>query len=97
MPINIAATALLAVLAALLCMPPATVVAAIRWVEEEDGAPRQVSLDARALVVDGTRRLLFAGEMHYTRSTPEVRHAVAWWEKMPQKKCNLYYRQFIFA
>lgn len=72
MPINIAATALLAVLAALLCMPPATVVAAIRWVEEEDGAPRQVSLDARALVVDGTRRLLFAGEMHYTRSTPEV-------------------------
>ena len=96
MPINIAATALLAVLAALLCMPPAAVVAEIRW-PEEDGVARQVSLDARALVVDGTRRLLFAGEMHYTRSTPEVsaRHCLV--GKMPKKICNLYHRQFIFA
>jgi hypothetical protein len=35
-------------------------------------ARREVSYDGRALIVDGTRRMLFSGEMHYTRSTPEV-------------------------
>ncbi|KAF8779431.1 hypothetical protein HU200_002701 [Digitaria exilis] len=33
---------------------------------------REVSYDGRALIVDGTRRMLFSGEMHYTRSTPEM-------------------------
>lgn len=33
---------------------------------------REVSYDGRALIVDGKRTMLFSGEMHYTRSTPEV-------------------------
>ncbi|KAF8719688.1 hypothetical protein HU200_024432 [Digitaria exilis] len=33
---------------------------------------KEVSYDGRALIVDGTRRMLFSGEMHYTRSTPEM-------------------------
>ena len=62
---TMAAATVLAVLEAV-CVPAAAVA-------EGGGAERrEVSLDARALVVDGTRRVLFAGEMHYTRSTPEV-------------------------
>uniref|UniRef100_A0A0A9B348 Beta-galactosidase n=1 Tax=Arundo donax TaxID=35708 RepID=A0A0A9B348_ARUDO len=74
MPISMAATAVAAVLALLaaLCSPPAAA-AESRWLGEEgDGVQREVLLDSRALVVDGRRRVLFAGEMHYTRSTPEV-------------------------
>ena len=69
-----AAATVLAVLAAV-CVPAAAVA-------EGGGAERrEVSLDARALVVDGTRRMLFAGEMHYTRSTPEVSTCTPWlWE-----------------
>ncbi|CAN6341933.1 unnamed protein product [Urochloa humidicola] len=36
------------------------------------GARGEVSYDGRALIVNGTRRMLFSGEMHYTRSTPEM-------------------------
>ena len=36
------------------------------------GVRREVSYDGRALILDGRRRMLFSGEMHYTRSTPEV-------------------------
>jgi len=44
-----------------------------RWREEDCGGVRgEVTYDHRALVLNGTRRLLFAGEMHYPRSTPEV-------------------------
>uniref|UniRef100_A0ACD5U2A6 Uncharacterized protein n=1 Tax=Avena sativa TaxID=4498 RepID=A0ACD5U2A6_AVESA len=32
----------------------------------------EVTYDGRALVVDGRRRMLFSGEIHYTRSTPEM-------------------------
>lgn len=38
----------------------------------EEGGGGEVTNDGRALVVNGTRRMLFSGEMHYTRSTPEV-------------------------
>lgn len=38
----------------------------------ERGVRGEVTYDGRALLVDGTRRMLFSGEMHYTRSTPEV-------------------------
>ncbi|KAL6619203.1 hypothetical protein ACP70R_034342 [Stipagrostis hirtigluma subsp. patula] len=31
----------------------------------------EVTYDHRALVLDGTRRMLFSGEIHYPRSTPE--------------------------
>ena len=70
---TMAAATVLAVLAAV-CVPAAAVA-------EGGGAERrEVSLDARALVVDGTR-VLFAGEMHYTRSTPEVSTCTPWlWE-----------------
>ncbi|CAL4893696.1 unnamed protein product [Urochloa decumbens] len=35
-------------------------------------AAADISYDGRALIVDGSRRMLFSGEMHYTRSTPEM-------------------------
>jgi hypothetical protein len=48
-----------------------------RWREEDSGGMRgEVTYDHRALVLNGTRRMLFAGEMHYPRSTPEVNAAV---------------------
>ncbi|TVU19482.1 hypothetical protein EJB05_35633 [Eragrostis curvula] len=79
MPIcNMAAAAVLAVLTAL-CTSPAAA---------EDGVgvvQRQVSFDARALVVDGTRRVLFAGEMHYARSTPEIFHKITMWPALIAK------------
>ncbi|CAL9783057.1 unnamed protein product, partial [Musa acuminata subsp. burmannicoides] len=31
-----------------------------------------VTYDGRALMINGTRRLLFSGSIHYPRSTPEV-------------------------
>lgn len=34
---------------------------------------REVTYDGRALILDGARRMLFSGDMHYPRSTPEVR------------------------
>ncbi|GJM88661.1 hypothetical protein PR202_ga04750 [Eleusine coracana subsp. coracana] len=64
---NMVAAAVLAALTALCTVP---VAAEGRWREER--VRRDVSHDARALVVDGERRMLFAGEIHYTRSTPEM-------------------------
>lgn len=32
----------------------------------------EVTYDGRALILDGARRMLFSGDMHYPRSTPEV-------------------------
>ncbi|PNT73291.1 hypothetical protein BRADI_2g56597v3 [Brachypodium distachyon] len=47
------------------------------WVEEEEGgqngtARREVTYDGRALILDGTKRMLFSGDIHYPRSTPEM-------------------------
>jgi hypothetical protein len=39
---------------------------------EEDVPGGVLMYDHRALVLNGTRRMLFSGEMHYPRSTPEV-------------------------
>ncbi|KQK06117.1 hypothetical protein BRADI_2g24640v3 [Brachypodium distachyon] len=39
----------------------------------EGGVGREATYDGRALVLNGTRRILFSGEMHYTRSTPEYK------------------------
>lgn len=33
----------------------------------------QVSYDERALTIDGERRVILSGSIHYPRSTPEVR------------------------
>ncbi|CAL4908342.1 unnamed protein product [Urochloa decumbens] len=71
MSVNIAAVAAVFAMVAAVCMPSAA--AESLWLEEGGGGvQREVSLDSRALLVDGTRRVLFAGEMHYTRSTPEM-------------------------
>ena len=35
-------------------------------------AAATVTYDHRALVIDGTRRVLISGSIHYPRSTPEV-------------------------
>jgi hypothetical protein len=47
-----------------------------RGTEEERGnrtaGRREVTYDGRALILDGARRMLFSGDMHYPRSTPEV-------------------------
>uniref|UniRef100_A0A0D9WGU0 Uncharacterized protein n=1 Tax=Leersia perrieri TaxID=77586 RepID=A0A0D9WGU0_9ORYZ len=40
--------------------------------EEGDGERGEVTYDGRALIINGTRAMLFSGEIHYTRSTPEV-------------------------
>ncbi|KAF8779430.1 hypothetical protein HU200_002700 [Digitaria exilis] len=40
--------------------------------DEGWGALGEVTYDHRALVLNGTRRILFSGEMHYPRSTPEM-------------------------
>lgn len=45
----------------------------VQWREEGPaGVGSEVTYDHRALVISGTRRLLFSGEIHYPRSTPEV-------------------------
>ena len=33
---------------------------------------KSVTYDARSLIIDGQRELLFSGSVHYPRSTPEV-------------------------
>uniref|UniRef100_A0A0D9WGT8 Beta-galactosidase n=1 Tax=Leersia perrieri TaxID=77586 RepID=A0A0D9WGT8_9ORYZ len=53
----------------------AAAAAVSRWAE----LGREVTYDGGALVVSGTRRILFSGDMHYTRSTPEM------WPKLISK------------
>jgi Glycosyl hydrolases family 35 len=36
-----------------------------------------VSHDGRALIIDGERRILISGSIHYPRSTPEVKKALS--------------------
>jgi hypothetical protein len=61
----------LAMLTVCLCAAPA--VAGGRWEGEGgDRVGREVTYDGRDLVLNGARRVMFSGEMHYTRSTPEV-------------------------
>ncbi|KAL6848583.1 hypothetical protein ACP4OV_021609 [Aristida adscensionis] len=55
---------LLVVLAVVCTVAAAAAAAERRWGE--------VSYDGRALIVGGMRKMLFSGEMHYTRSTPEM-------------------------
>ncbi|ERN14823.1 beta-galactosidase 8 isoform X1 [Amborella trichopoda] len=45
----------------------------------EKGSAITVTYDDRALVIDGQRRLLFSGSIHYPRTTPEV------WPEIIQK------------
>ncbi|EEE63799.1 hypothetical protein OsJ_18623 [Oryza sativa Japonica Group] len=39
--------------------------------EDGDDQRGEVTYDGRALIVNGTRVMLFSGEIHYARSTPE--------------------------
>ncbi|KAM0868992.1 hypothetical protein ACQ4PT_040956 [Festuca glaucescens] len=69
------AAAIMAVLVVML-VPRAPSAAAGRvWLQEEGGqngtAAREVTYDGRALILDGARRMLFSGDIHYPRSTPE--------------------------
>lgn len=73
-----AAAAIMAVLLAA-SMARATSAAAAGgvWVDEGKGVQngtvrRQVTYDGRSLMLDGARRMLFSGDIHYPRSTPEV-------------------------
>jgi hypothetical protein len=43
-----------------------------------------VSYDRRSLVINGRRRILLSGSIHYPRSTPEVRTPHPW----PPPKCT---------
>lgn len=54
------------------CVCTTAVAGGRRGGEGGGGAGKEVRYDGRALVLNGTRRVLFSGEMHYTRSTPEV-------------------------
>jgi len=70
---TLAAVVVLAALAAL----AAAGTRRARGAEEERGTRtagrrREVPYDGRALILDGARRMLFSGDMHYPRSTPEV-------------------------
>ncbi|OEL18137.1 Beta-galactosidase 7 [Dichanthelium oligosanthes] len=67
---TVAVVAVLAVLAAMAAAGRA-------WgTDEERGnrtaGRREVTYDGRALILDGARRMLFSGDMHYPRSTPEM-------------------------
>lgn len=35
--------------------------------------PFNVSYDGRAMIIDGERRMLISGAIHYPRATPEVK------------------------
>jgi len=69
---TVAAVVVLAALAAL----AAAGTGRARGADEERGnrtaGRREVTYDGRALILDGARRMLFSGDMHYPRSTPEV-------------------------
>ncbi|KAM3352984.1 hypothetical protein ACQJBY_024264 [Aegilops geniculata] len=72
-----AAAAIMAVLLAALMARASSAAAGRVWVDEEKGAHngtarRQVTYDGRSLMLDGARRMLFSGDIHYPRSTPEM-------------------------
>uniref|UniRef100_K3XS54 Beta-galactosidase n=1 Tax=Setaria italica TaxID=4555 RepID=K3XS54_SETIT len=75
MPGDDATVAVVVVLAAL----AALAAAGRAWGTEEErgngtaaGRRVEVTYDGRALILDGARRMLFSGDMHYPRSTPEM-------------------------
>lgn len=37
-----------------------------------EGGEGNVTYDGRSLIIDGQRKLLFSGSIHYPRSTPDV-------------------------
>lgn len=74
---GVAAATVAVVLATLLMAATASKKTWVTGEEEEKGggnrtASRTVTYDGRALILDGARRMLFSGDMHYPRSTPEV-------------------------
>jgi hypothetical protein len=42
-----------------------------------------VTYDHRALVIDGVRRVLVSGSIHYPRSTPEVSLGISLFSSLP--------------
>lgn len=39
---------------------------------EGSGVKAEVTYDGRSLIIDGQRKILFSGSVHYPRSTPQV-------------------------
>lgn len=45
----------------------------LSWaIREAFGAKGEVTYDGRSLIIDGQRKILFSGSIHYPRSTPQV-------------------------
>ncbi|GMY12560.1 beta-galactosidase 6-like isoform X2 [Fagus crenata] len=42
----------------------------------------EVTYDGRSLIIDGQRKMLFSGSIHYPRSTPELGLEMGWWWKL---------------
>ena len=40
--------------------------------EASRGGPQVITYDGRSLIIDGHRKILFSGSIHYPRSTPQV-------------------------
>ena len=47
-------------------------VASLILMEELGVKAEDVTYDGRSLIIDGERKLLFSGSIHYPRSTPQV-------------------------
>ncbi|GJN14478.1 hypothetical protein PR202_gb01313 [Eleusine coracana subsp. coracana] len=72
MDMGAVAEAVAAVLLGLVMMGTAAAAGSVQWWQEGPGVPGEVTYDHRSLVINGTRRMLFSGEIHYPRSTPEL-------------------------
>ena len=45
----------------------------LSWkIREAFGAKAEITYDGRSLIIDGQRKILFSGSIHYPRSTPQV-------------------------
>ena len=63
-------------LSTLLLLAVALVVVSSLWLSTPVDAT--VSYDHKAIIVNGQRRILISGSIHYPRSTPEVRSPTLW-------------------
>ncbi|RWW28195.1 hypothetical protein GW17_00007341 [Ensete ventricosum] len=63
-------------LSTLLLLAVALVVVSPTWLSSPVDA--SVSYDHKAIIIDGRRRILMSGSIHYPRSTPEVRPPTLW-------------------
>lgn len=55
-----------------------------------------VTYDGRSLIINGERKLLFSGSIHYPRSTPEVLFYISWKSDHSVFVLDTRYLSFIF-